>query len=56
MARVYVPIKNPKNTLFLVKLQGGGRLPVALTGQFTSAHVAQAAIDTYQEGIRNAKS
>lgn len=54
MARAFIPMRNDFNSLFHIKLQGGGRLPEALKGQYTSEQVALNSINVYLEGMRNA--
>jgi hypothetical protein len=44
--------RSPKDTFFYFKTDGG-RLPVELSGSWTSEELAKAKLSQYQEGVRN---
>ena len=53
--RKFIPIRQ-KNNLVEIVIEGGGRLPEVLKGEFTSISVADKAIDTYVKGKVNGTS
>lgn len=53
--RKFIPIRQRSNLVEIV-LDGGGRIPDVLKGQFTSISIADKAIDLYEKGKLNGTS
>jgi hypothetical protein len=48
-SKALIVFPNPRGPHYLIGWEGGGEVPFALSGLYTSANLAEQAIDTYMK-------